>query len=237
MRLHHRLFYPHINRKGCPVWLFYLRNWLEAQQSGLSLTDTNAEKILQFFLTKSFWHLSCKILCLEAARKQRRQSRRVAADREQAIAQEQTTLFGGSGLSRSVGVPDHDGNFLGELGQHFFTRVRCNLFYLCLNIRKKWCFLYMKVKDCCVIRKFSWGSRKGCFGPILAAEQGLIWSVNGVYSLKWRLTDRYLRWGTLAGPRPGRADVDQCKSSDFLQELRISGFPRFWVSPTCFRAK
>ena len=23
---------------------------------------------------------------------------------------------------------------------------------------------------------------------------------NGVYSLKWRLTDRYLRWGTLAGP-------------------------------------
>ena len=50
---------------------------------------------------------------------------------------------------------------------------------------------------------------------------------NGVYSLKWRLTDRYLRWGTLAGPRPGRADANQCKSSDFLQELRISGFPRF----------
>ena len=46
---------------------------------------------------------------------------------------------------------------------------------------------------------------------------------NGVYSLKWRLTDRYLRWGTLAGPRPGRADADQCKSSDFLQELRVSG--------------
>ena len=60
---------------------------------------------------------------------------------------------------------------------------------------------------------------------------------NGVYSLKWRLTDRYLRWGTLAGPRPGRADADQCKSSDFLQELCISGFPRFWVSPTCFPAK
>ena len=58
-------------------------------------------------------------------------------------------------------------------------------------------------------------------------------SQNGVYSLKWRLTDRYLRWGTLAGPRPGRADADHCKSSDFLQELRISGFPRFWVSPTC----
>ena len=55
--------------------------------------------------------------------------------------------------------------------------------------------------------------------------------------LKWRLTDRYLRWGTLADPRPGRADADQCKSIDFLQELRISGFPRFWVSPTCFRAK
>ena len=40
--------------------------------------------------------------------------------------------------------------------------------------------------------------------------------------------------GTLAGPRPGRADANQCKSSDFLQELHISGFPRFWVSPTCF---
>ena len=50
---------------------------------------------------------------------------------------------------------------------------------------------------------------------------------NGVYSLKWRLTDRYLKWGTLADPRPGPADADQCKSSDFLQELRISGFPRF----------
>ena len=64
----------------------------------------------------------------------------------------------------------------------------------------------------------------------------IVFIVNGVYSLKWRLTDRYLRWGTLAGPRPGRADADQCKSSDFLQELRISGFPRFWVSPTCFPA-
>ena len=27
---------------------------------------------------------------------------------------------------------------------------------------------------------------------------------NGVYSLKWRLTDRYLKWGTLAHPWPGR---------------------------------
>ena len=61
--------------------------------------------------------------------------------------------------------------------------------------------------------------------------------LNGVYSLKWRLTDRYLRWGTRADPRPGRADTNQCKSSDFLQELRIWGFLRFWVSPTCFRAK
>ena len=60
---------------------------------------------------------------------------------------------------------------------------------------------------------------------------------NGVYSLKWRLTDRYLRWGTLAHPRPSRAEADQCKSSQFLHELRISGFPRFWVSPTCLRAK
>ena len=33
---------------------------------------------------------------------------------------------------------------------------------------------------------------------------------NGVYSLKWRLTDRYLRWGTLADPRPGRGHADQC---------------------------
>ena len=60
---------------------------------------------------------------------------------------------------------------------------------------------------------------------------------NGVYSLKWRLTERYPKWGTLADPRPGRAAADQSKSSDFLQELRISGFPRFGVSPTCFRAK
>ena len=57
---------------------------------------------------------------------------------------------------------------------------------------------------------------------------------NGVYSIKWRLTDRYLRWGTLADPRPSRGRGDQCKSSEFLQELRISGFPR--LSPTCFRA-
>ena len=60
---------------------------------------------------------------------------------------------------------------------------------------------------------------------------------NGVYSLKWRLTERYPKWGTLADPRPGRAAADQWKSSEFLQELRISGFPRFGVSPTCFRAK
>ena len=35
-----------------------------------------------------------------------------------------------------------------------------------------------------------------------------------------------------AGP-----EADQWKSSEFLHELRISGFPRFWVSPTCLRAK
>ena len=63
------------------------------------------------------------------------------------------------------------------------------------------------------------------------------WPSNGVYSLKWRLTERYPKWGTLADPRPGRAAADQWKSSEFLQELRISGFPRFGVSPTCFRAK
>ena len=60
---------------------------------------------------------------------------------------------------------------------------------------------------------------------------------NGVYSLKWRMTDRYLRWKTLAQPQPSRAEADQCKSSEFLHELRISGFPRFWVSPTCLHAK
>ena len=62
----------------------------------------------------------------------------------------------------------------------------------------------------------------------------LLWfdkKLNGVYSLKWRLTDKYLRWGTLAGPRPGRADADQCKSSDFLQEMRISGFPALLSVP------
>ena len=60
---------------------------------------------------------------------------------------------------------------------------------------------------------------------------------NGVYSLKWRLTDRYLRWGTLAHPRPGRAEPNQYKSSAFQHELRISGFPHFSVSTTCLREK
>ena len=60
---------------------------------------------------------------------------------------------------------------------------------------------------------------------------------NVVYSLKWRPTDRYLRWGTLAHTHPGRPEADQCKSSEFLHELRISSFPRFWVPPTCLRAK
>ena len=60
---------------------------------------------------------------------------------------------------------------------------------------------------------------------------------NDIYSLKWRLTDRYLRWGTLTHPRPGRAEINQCKLSEFLHELRISGFPCFGVSPTCLRAK
>ena len=35
-----------------------------------------------------------------------------------------------------------------------------------------------------------------------------------------------------AAAGPGRR-----RSVHFLQELRISGFPRFWVSPTCFPAK
>ena len=70
-----------------------------------------------------------------------------------------------------------------------------------------------------------------------APAGGWCFNQNGIYSLKWRLTDRYLRWGTLADPRPGRGHADQCKSNEFVHELPISGFPRFWVSPTCFRAK
>ena len=50
---------------------------------------------------------------------------------------------------------------------------------------------------------------------------------NGIFSLKWQLTDRHLRWGTLAHLRPGRVEANQCISSEFLHELRISGFPRF----------
>ena len=49
--------------------------------------------------------------------------------------------------------------------------------------------------------------------------------------IKWRLTDRYLRWGTLADPRPGRGHADQCKSSEFLHEVRISSFLCFWGVP------
>ena len=45
--------------------------------------------------------------------------------------------------------------------------------------------------------------------------------VFGINSLKWRLTDRYPRWGTLADPRPGRGHSDQCKSREFLLEQRI----------------
>ena len=75
--------------------------------------------------------------------------------------------------------------------------------------------------------------RKPSYNVKTIKKQGM----NGVYSLKWRLTDRYLRWGTLAHPRPGRAEAYQCKSSEFLHELRILGFPRFWVSPTCLSAK
>ena len=40
--------------------------------------------------------------------------------------------------------------------------------------------------------------------------------------------------GDTCRPRPGRADADQCKSSDFLQELRISGFRAFECPPLAF---
>ena len=56
-------------------------------------------------------------------------------------------------------------------------------------------------------------------------------AVNGVYSLKWRLTDMYLRWGTLADSRPGWCHADQCKSSEFLHELRNLGFPALLSVP------
>ena len=75
------------------------------------------------------------------------------------------------------------------------------------------------------------------FSQLFILRPSKMFMGNGVYSLKWRLTERYPKWGTLADSRPGRAAADQCKSSEFLQELRISGFPRFGVSPTCFRAK
>ena len=42
---------------------------------------------------------------------------------------------------------------------------------------------------------------------------------NGVYSLKWRLTERYPRWGTLADPRPGRSVQIESAGSAHL------GFP------------
>ena len=50
--------------------------------------------------------------------------------------------------------------------------------------------------------------------------------INGVYSLKWPLTDRYLRWGHFQG----RADADQCKSSDSAGTAHL-GFPALLSVP------
>ena len=47
------------------------------------------------------------------------------------------------------------------------------------------------------IHKYFWSHTRGC--------EKNSQEFNGIYSLKWRLTDRYLKWGTLAHPRPGRA--------------------------------
>ena len=43
--------------------------------------------------------------------------------------------------------------------------------------------------------------------------------------------------GDTAHWQAGRAEANQYQSSEFLHELRISGFPRFWVSPTYLHAK
>ena len=51
---------------------------------------------------------------------------------------------------------------------------------------------------------------------------------NGVYSLKWRLTDRYLRWGSLAHPRPSRAEANRV---NFCMNCPSRVSPRFWVPP------
>ena len=58
--------------------------------------------------------------------------------------------------------------------------------------------------------------------------------INGVYSLKWRLTDRYLRWGTLAHPRLGRVEADQCKSSELPAWTAHLGFPALLGVPHLF---
>ena len=44
---------------------------------------------------------------------------------------------------------------------------------------------------------------KDRYKPFAERDTFISPSLNGIYSLKWRLTDRYLRWGTLADLRPG----------------------------------
>ena len=110
------------------------------------------------------------------------------------------------------------------------------------NTKSTWTRIYDSTPGVCkdlhctgVVLQFK-GFHKRSFCSCASMQLHFKRPCNGVYSLKWRLTERYPRWGTLADPRPGRAAANQCKSSEFLQELRISGFPRFGVSPTCFRA-
>ena len=64
--------------------------------------------------------------------------------------------------------------------------------------------------------------------------------VQAIKKLKWGL---FIKMATdwqvseVGDTCRGRGRAGPTPISDFLQELRISGFPRFWVSPTCFPAK
>ena len=119
---------------------------------------------------------------------------------------------------------------------------------------KKWCELW---------RMHTSPIQQGVFYTSLKKQENLQTKHNGnvdrliIIQWPWKLVqlDSHLDWlqwrlfikmatdwqvsevRTLSDLRPGRGLGDQCKSSEFLQELCISGFPCFWVSPTCFRAK
>ena len=50
---------------------------------------------------------------------------------------------------------------------------------------------------------------------------------NGVYSSNWRLTEKYLTWGTPADQRSGWGQSDQWNLSELLHKLHISGFTHY----------